>query len=69
MLGYSNPKEPFDLIFKKCQDLKILTYESENHADESNGAKLIGSLIAYYESEMYMKLKAVKTLRSGLNKF
>jgi hypothetical protein len=59
MLGYSNSQELFDLIFKKCQDLKILTYESENHADESNGAKLIGSLIAYYESDVQMKSKTI----------
>ncbi len=59
MKGDSNQDQIFGFLLKKCQDLKITTYESLNHAETHDGAKLIRSLIGHYELEIQNNTKTI----------
>lgn len=60
----------FKLIKQKCDQLKITSYEGGNkQIVDHEDVRLIGCLIAYYESEMVWKERAIKLLIHSPDEF
>lgn len=55
-----NEQSLFDLIKKKCQDLKITDYEGgQTHSNDLLELRYLGALIAYYEAGLEMREFAI----------